>query len=166
MPKLTLTDKEKVNLELYINFLVHNNNPCKDCSMARRCCGCSYKNKYQKNLNKYDVADLLNYEEIKEYVHYSVKLAEYRLRVESLKTDIHNFEKKISEIMDSVDLVKDSEKKSNDMTEFYCSNCKMRFDVPNDKCKIAFDGEVGLETNVRKYYSCPKCTKICWCDNG
>lgn len=162
MPKLTLTDKEKVNLELYINFLVHNNNPCEDCSMTRWCCGCSYKNKYQKNLKKYDVADLLNCEEIKEYVHYSVKLAEYRLRVESLKTDIHNFEKKISEIMDSVDIAKDSEKKGSDMTEFYCDDCKTRFAVLNDKCKIAFDGEGGLDTNVRKYYRCPKCTKICW----
>lgn len=157
MPKLTLTDKEKVNLELYINFLVHNSDPCKECSMAGRCCGCPYKNEYQKNLKKYDVADLLNYEEIKEYVRYSVKLVEYRLRVESLKTDIHNFEKKISEITKSIDLVKDSEN-----TEFYCNNCKMRFSVPNDKCKIAFDGEYALETNVRKYYRCPKCTKICW----
>jgi len=165
MPKLTLTDKEKVTLELYINFLVHNSNPCKGCSTARWCCDCSYKNEYQKKLKKYDVADLLNCEEIREYVHYSVKLAEYRLRVESLKTDIHNLEKKINEIVDSIDLVKDSEKKIDDKTEFYCNNCKMRFDVPSDKCKIAFDGEGALEATVYKYYPCPKCTEICWHTN-
>lgn len=185
MPKLTLTDREKVNLELYINFLVHNSNPCKECSMAGWCCGCSYKNEYQKKLEKYDVSDLLNYKEIKEYVESSVKLVKYRVQVESLKTDIRNLEKKIIEITDTINIVKDSEKKIDDnykttdvhnlkkkigeivdsidnVTEFYCDNCKMRFTVPNNKCKIAFDGEGALEANVREYYCCPKCTKICW----
>lgn len=123
MPKLTLTDKEKVTLELYINFLVHNNNPCDGCSMAWQCDGCLHKNAYQKKLAKYDVADLLKYKEIKEYVDSSVKLTKCHLQVESLKADIYNLEKKISEIMDSVDLVKDSEKKSNDTIEFYRDNC-------------------------------------------
>lgn len=193
MPKLTLTDREKVNLELYINFLAHNSNPCDSCGWRRRteCLGCSRGNAYHKKLEKYDVADLLNYEEIKEYVDSSVKLVNYRLQVESLKTDIRNLEKKISEITDSID-IKDTEKKIDDVTEshcnnykttdvhnlkkkigeimdsiddtieFHCNNCKMNFVVPDDKCKIAFDGEGRLEANVRKYYICPKCTKICW----
>lgn len=166
MPKLTLTDKEKVNLELYINFLVHNSNPCESCGWHSRTeCfgGCRLGNEHQKKLNECDVADLLNYAEIKEYVDSSVKLVKYRLQVESLKTNIHNLEKRINEIMDSVDIVKDSKNKiDDDKTEFYCDNCKMRFDVPNDKCKITFDGEGALEANIRKYYRCPKCTKICW----
>jgi hypothetical protein len=162
MPKLTLTDKEKVNLELYINFLVHNSNPCERCSTTWQCRGCLQKNAYQKKLAKYDVKDLLKYKEIKEYVDSSVKLNEYHAQIQSLENNIHNLEKKISEIMDSIDLVKESEKKSNDTTEFYCDNCKMRFTVPNDKRNFAFEGEGTLEANIRKYYRCPKCTKICW----
>lgn len=162
MPKITLTDKEKVNLELYINFLTHNSDPCNGCSIPGMCCGCQYKNEYKKNLRKYDVADLLTYEEIKEYVDYSVKLVGCRMQVKSMINDIRNLEKKISEITESIDLANDSEKKADDTTEFYCESCKMHFTVPNDKCKIAFDGEGTLESNIRKYYICPKCTKICW----
>lgn len=184
MPKLTLTEKEKVNLELYINFLVHSSNPCEDCYPPSGWChDCVQRNEYRKKLAKYDVADLLSYPEIKEYVDASVKLVEYRMQVESLKTDIHNLEKKIGELMNSIDLVKDSKKKIDDannlrkkigeimdsiddQTEFYCNNCKTRFTVPDDKCKIAFDGEGTLVCNVRKYYVCPKCTKICWHNRG
>lgn len=168
MPKLTLTDKEKVNLELYINFVMHNSNPCESCDWRSKmeCCGCPKGNDYQKRLKKYDVSDLLNYKEIKEYVNSSVKLNKCRAQVQSLTNDIHNLEKKISEIMDSVDLVKDSEKKTDDdKTEFYCNKCNMRFTVPKDKCKIAFDGEGGLKANTYLYYTCPKCAKICWHNN-
>jgi hypothetical protein len=126
------------------------------------CCGCPQETDYQEKLKKYNVTDLLNYKEIKEYVDSSIKLYKYRTRLQSLINDIHNLEKKISEIMESTDLIKDSEKKINDMTEFYCNSCKAHFAVPNDKCKISFDGEGGLEANVYKYYACPKCTKICW----
>lgn len=158
MPKLTLTDKEKVNLELYINFLVHNDNPCDGCTIHMHCSRCSPGDKYRKELAKYDVADLLNHPEIEEYVTSFVKLSKYRAQVLSLTDDIRNLEKKINEIMNSVDIV-------SDKTEFQCKNCKMRFAVPKDKCKIAFDGEGGLEANVYKYYACPKCGKICWHSN-
>ena len=164
MPKFTLTNKEKVNLELYINFLVQNSNPCDSCGWRTNtaCCGCQQGNEYRKKLAKYDVADLLNYPEIEEYVTSSVKLVECRAQVQSLTDNIYNLEKKISEIMDFIDLVNDSEKKVDDKTDFYCDNCKSHFFVPDDKCKIAFDREGGFKANVRKYYICPKCTKICW----
>lgn len=154
MPKLTLTDKEKVNLELYINFLVHNSNPCNGCSRDYQCCVCPPGNDYRNKLAKYDVADLLSYPEIEEYVTSSVKLNKYRAQVQSMTDDIHNLEKKISEIMESIDI--------GEKTEFYCNACKIHFAVPDDECEIAFDGEGGLDANVYKYHACPKCTKICW----
>lgn len=152
MPKLVLTDKEKVNLELYINFIIHNSNPCASCDWRSRmeCCGCPSGNEYQKKLKKYDVTDLLNHKEIKEYVDASVKLNNYRAKIQSLTNDVHNLEKKIGEIMDNADLVKEPD----DKTEFFCN-----------KCKIAFDGEGGIKANTHLYYPCPKCTKICWHSN-
>ena len=126
MPKITLTDKEKVTLELYINFLVNNDNPCDGCdSLNGWCCGCPEGNKYREKLAKYDVEDLLKYKEIKDYVDSSVKFNKCRTQVQSLENDIRNLEKKISEIMNSTDLAKDSEKKIDDETEFCCKKCKM-----------------------------------------
>lgn len=114
MPKIALTEKDKVRIELYINFLFHNQNPCEGCSATAynlsplyTCCGCECKKHFKEMSDKYQVDDLLECETIKEYVDTSVKRLKALCLIESLKKDVQTMDEKIYDILDKLVCIKE-----------------------------------------------------------
>lgn len=113
MPKIAITDKDKVRIELYINFLLHNQNPCENCSTLSyfspvyTCIECERKKHFEKMSEKYQVTDLLECETIKEYVDTSVKRLKTLCLIESLKKDVQTMDEKIYDILDKLVYIKE-----------------------------------------------------------
>lgn len=142
MEKIILTDSEKANLEKYIDFIVTNDDPCKGCG-------------------SFNIDTLLSNKTIKEYVDARVKLKKCCKELNDITSIMHNLEKVIDNLEETVDTLGqsigiDGETKV-DTSKFYCNECKLLFKVPTNKCKNGYTNE-----GRKKYYPCPKCTKICW----
>lgn len=154
MPRLILSSEEKATLEEYINFITHNSSPCESCGWRSRmeCGGCPSENEYRKNLKKYDVADLLKHKEIKEYVDTFIKLNNCRTKIQLLTNDVRVLEKKISEILDEIDL-------DTKHIRFECHNayCSAEFSVQVSEC-VKFDDIDGTTVYAK---SCPVCGCLC-----
>lgn len=157
MAKIILTDLEKAHIDMYIDFITTNDDPCTECCLKSSCCGCWRKKEYDDEIKSFDIEKLFLNKAVKEYAEAYIKLKKCYKELANITIDIHNLEKTIDEFKSSIDIGLDIDA----VTSFYCESCKMHFTVPNDKCKIAFDGEGRIEANIHKYYICPKCTKIC-----
>ena len=114
MPKIALSDKDKVRIELYINFLLHNPNPCENCSTSvynlsplYTCCGCERKKHFKEMSEKYQVDDLLECETVKEYVNTSVNRLKTLSLIESLKKDVQTMDEKIDDILNKIVYIKE-----------------------------------------------------------
>jgi hypothetical protein len=114
MPKIALTDKDKVRIELYINFLLHNTNPCENCSASvynlsplYTCCECERRKHFKEMSEKYQVDDLLECETVKEYVDTSVKRLKTLRLIESLKKDVKTMDEKIYDILNKLVCIKE-----------------------------------------------------------
>lgn len=114
MPKIALTDKDKVRIELYINFLLYNPNPCEDCSASvynlsplYACCECERRKHFKEMSKKYQVTDLLECETVKEYIDTSVKRLKALRLIESLKKDVKTMDEKIYDILDKLVYIKE-----------------------------------------------------------
>lgn len=165
MEKIILTDSEKANLEAYIDFIATSDDPCKACgSIFRReyCIPiCSRKNAYKNTSNSFNVDELLSNKNIKEYVDARVKLKKCYKELKDIAKVVGTLKKTIGTLEETIDALgpsigMDVETKI-DTSKFYCTECKLLFKVPTNKCKNGYTNE-----GRKKYYPCPKCTKICW----
>ena len=128
-----MTEKEKVQLEMYINFLYTDSSPCDSCDPRSKaeCCGCWNHAEWKRRADRYNVGDLLKDETIAKYVNYSVNVLKTEHSIKNLSDKLKNFMHERDELLSKID-VKPSGKAS-----FHCPDCDMDFAVPIEKCTNA-----------------------------
>lgn len=149
MRKIVLTEKEKVRLELYINFLYRDSSPCDSCDPRSRaeCCGCASQTEWAKRVSKYNVDDLLKEQDIKDYVIYSVSALKIQHEITVLQEKLKRAQTEREYLLSKID-VKPSGKAS-----FHCPDCDIDLAVPTEKCTKASR----INGQVIWYYNCPIC---------
>ena len=151
MRKIVLTEKEKAQLEIYINFLYHDSSPCDSCDPRSRaeCCGCTSHKEWAKRASKYNVDDLLEEQDIKDYVNYSVSALKIRHEIAVLHEKLKIAETEREYLLSKIDVT------SQGKATFHCPICDMDFAVPTEKCTKAL-----RNGSVVWCYNCPICKQV------
>lgn len=164
MPKLTLTDDERIRLSEYIGFLLRNPNPCTTCFEGSGCCGCKEQSEWCEAKKKYNVDSLLKYEEVSKYVDANIDLKAVNDRIEGLLRQQKELESNIREHMADFDPAFCKGEKVEDSVKnlevcFTCLSCHTRFRVPVNDVYVY----MRKKDNSEGYrHPCPKCHTQCF----